>query len=158
MILSGAVGSATAPGKIQTQLLSIKTADGIDLHGAVWSPASGKAKLGFGLAQGTGAEFYETWLAWFGPGLAEMGCMAISLNRRDHGQDSGFFNMEPAAMDHKYAIDFLMNRGVDKVVLAGHSFGTVTVPYYVMATKDQRWLRRSARKSCFLTLMTLALA
>jgi pimeloyl-ACP methyl ester carboxylesterase len=138
VLLFSFVGFAGAQGKVQTELVLIKTSDKVDLYGAVWSPTTGKARLGFVLGQGTGAEYYESWLAWFGPKLAEMGYMAISLNRRDHGQEFGYYNMEPSAIDHKLAIDFLMNRGVESVILAGHSYGTVTVPYYMMATKDSR--------------------
>jgi pimeloyl-ACP methyl ester carboxylesterase len=41
-------------------------------------------------------------------------------------------------MDHKYMIDFLAARGAQGVVLVGHSYGTVTAPYYVMASDDRR--------------------
>jgi hypothetical protein len=124
--------------RITTELVLIKTSDGLELNGAVWSPASGKADQGFALFQGTQVEFYENWLAWFGSKLAENGMVAISLNRRDHGQEFGYYNMEPSAMDQKYAIDFLAERGAKEVIMAGHSYGTVTVPYYMMATKDPR--------------------
>lgn len=115
MILSGALSSATAQGKIETELVSIKTSDGIDLHGAVRSPASGKPKLGFGLAQGTGAEFYESWLAWFGPKLAEMGYIAISLlsDMRDGGSDPkahGFTGREPEVFS--ITMNWMKKRGL----------------------------------------------
>ena len=136
--LLAAGGSAVAQNGIQLELVSAKTADGIVLNGLIWTPAEGKAKIGVVMIAGTYAEFYDLPFDWMGQKLAENGYLAISMNRRDHGLEFGYHNMEPAAADQKYPIDMLMARGVEKIVLAGHSYGTVTVPYYVMTTDDQR--------------------
>ena len=121
---------------VSVELVQVQTDDGVTLHGALWSPASGKARVGIALATGTGGEFYGE--SWFGERYAQAGYLVLSLNRRDHGDNFGYYRLEPSALDHRYAVDLLMSRGVESVVLAGHSYGTVTVPYYVMATDDSR--------------------
>ena len=131
----------TWPGAIRAsdvgvELVQVQTEDGITLDGALWSPASGKARVGIALATGTGGEFYGN--SWFGERYARAGYLVLSLNRRDHGDNFGYYKLEPSALDHRYAVDLLMSRGVESVVLAGHSYGTVTVPYYVMTSDDSR--------------------
>ena len=133
-----APGLALAQGKVQLELVSAKTADGIVLYGLLWTPAGGKAQTGVVMVPGTYAEFYDPPFDWMGQKLAENGYMVVSMNRRDHGLEFGYHNMEDSAADQKYFIDMLMARGAERIILAGHSYGTVTVPYYVMATKDPR--------------------
>ncbi len=130
--------SKAAQSKVKLELVSAKTDDGIVLYGLIWTPASGKAKIGVVLSAGTYAEFYDLPFDWMGQKLAENGYLAISMNRRDHGLEFGYHNMEAAAADHRIHIDILAKRGAEKIVLAGHSYGTVTVPYYVMTTDDPR--------------------
>jgi pimeloyl-ACP methyl ester carboxylesterase len=77
-------------------------------------------------------------LVWLGDELAEAGYLVVSLNRRDHGSSFGYQTVEAAALDHRYAIDLAAERGIEKVVTVGRSFGTVTSPYYVRATDDER--------------------
>ena len=130
--LPGAVGASD----VRVELVQVQTEDGITLHGALWSPANGRARVGIALATGTGGEFYGN--SWFGERYARAGYLVLSLNRRDHGDNFGYYKLEPSALDHRYAVDLLLSRGVEGVVLAGHSYGTVTVPHYVMASDDSR--------------------
>lgn len=129
---------AVARDRLRTEMIRIRTDDGFTLHGAVWAPANGKPKVGVALGAGTGSEFYEDWLVWLGEHLAEKGYLVVSLNRRDHGAYFGDYEIAPSAMDHRYAVDFLAARGVEKVILGGKSYATVTVPYYVNETDDRR--------------------
>ena len=123
---------------MRQELVKVRTDDNVTLHGVVWTPAGGQATTGIVLAQGTSGEFYSDMLVWLGDELAEAGYLVVSLNRRDHGSSFGYQTVEAAAMDHRYAIDLAAERGVEKVVTAGRSFGTVTSPYYVRATDDER--------------------
>ena len=87
---------AAAPGVVQgadvkSELVRVETDDGVTLDGALWSPASGKARVGVVLATGTGGEFYSQ--GWFGERYAQAGYLALSLNRRDHGQNFGYSNL-----------------------------------------------------------------
>ena len=121
---------------VKGELIRVKADDGMTLNGVVWTPESGQARVGVALATGTGGEFYSSW--WRAERFVEAGYLVVSLNRRDHGANFGYYNLEPSTLDHRYAVDLLMERGVEQVVLVGQSYGTVTVPYYVMATNDRR--------------------
>ena len=120
-------------GEVRQELVRMRTDDNVTLHGVVWTPP-GQARTGIVLAQGTGGEFYSDMLVWLGNELSEAGYWVVSLNRRDHGTSFGYQTVEAAAMDHRYAIDLAASRGVENVVTAGRSFGTVTV----RATDDRR--------------------
>lgn len=136
LLVLAAVSGTVQGSEVKSELVRVESDDGITLDGALWSPASGKARVGVVLATGTGGEFYSN--GWFGERYAQAGYLVLSLNRRDHGQNFGYYELEPSALDHRYAVDLLMERGVEHVVLVGQSYGTVTVPYYVMATNDPR--------------------
>ena len=101
-------------------------------------PAGSRARIGIVIAPGGGSEFYNDLLVWLGEHFARSGYIALSMNRRDHGQEQWYHNFEPSAMDHKYMVDFLAARGAQTVILVGHSYGTLTAPYYVMASDDRR--------------------
>ena len=135
-ISSGA--SSLTQTAIKSEFVKVKTDDGITLHGALWTPASDKARVGIVIAAGADSEFYSDWLVWLGEHFARSGYIALSMNRRDHGPQQWFHNFEPSAMDHKYMIDCLAARGAEAVILVGHSYGTVTAPYYAMASDDPR--------------------
>ncbi len=136
LLLLAALPGAALGGEVRSELVRVETDDGITLDGALWFPASGTARVGVVLATGTGGEFYSNH--WFGERYAQAGYLVLSLNRRDHGQNFGYHKLEPSSLDHRYAVDLLKSRGVESVVLAGHSYGTVTVPYYAMASDDSR--------------------
>jgi pimeloyl-ACP methyl ester carboxylesterase len=138
VFVSSASASSFAQTSVKSEFVRLKTGDGITLHGALWTPASGKARIGIIIAPGGGSEFYSDWLVWLGENFARSGYIALSMNRRDHGQEQWYHNFELSAMDHKYMIDFLAARGAQAIVLVGHSYGTVTAPYYVMASEDPR--------------------
>jgi non-heme chloroperoxidase len=123
---------------IKSEFVRLKTGDGLTLHGALWTPASGKARVGIIIAPGGGSEFYSDWLVWLGENFARSGYIALSMNRRDHGHEQWYQDFEPSAMDHRYMVDLLASRGAQAVILVGHSYGTVTAPYYVMASDDPR--------------------
>ena len=138
VFISSAYASSFAQTNIKSEFVRVKTGDGITLHGVLWTPARGKARVGVVIAPGGGSEFYSDWLVWLGENFARSGYLALSMNRRDHGPEQWYHNFEPSAMDHKYMIDFLAARGAHAVILAGHSYGTVTAPYYVTASDDPR--------------------
>ena len=138
VFISPACASAFAQTNINSEFVKLKTNDGITLHGALWTPAGGKARVGIVIAPGADSEFYSDWPVWLGENFARSGYIALSMNRRDHGHGQWFHNFETSALDHKYMIDFLAARGAQAVILVGHSYGTVTAPYYVTASDDPR--------------------
>jgi pimeloyl-ACP methyl ester carboxylesterase len=122
--------------EIKAELVQVRTDDGLTLHGGVWAPSGGSSRVGVALATGTGGEFYGTTTT--AERFAHAGYWVVSLNRRDHGDNFGYYALEPSALDHRYAVDLLTQRGVQSVILVGQSYGTVTVPFYVAATDDPR--------------------
>ena len=138
MFIHAVCASSLAQTDIKSEFVRLKTVDGITLHGALWTPASGKARVGIVIAPGADSEFYSDWSVWLGENFARSGYVALSMNRRDHGPEQWFHNFEPSAMDHQYMVDLLAARGARAVILAGHSYGTVTAPYYVTASDDPR--------------------
>jgi pimeloyl-ACP methyl ester carboxylesterase len=138
VFISSTHASSFAQTNIKSEFVTLKTDDGITLHGALWTPASGKARIGIVIAHGGGSEFYNDLLVWLGEHFARSGYIALSMNRRDHGPEQWYHNFEPSAMDHKSMIDLLAARGAQAVILAGYSYGTVTAPYYVTASDDTR--------------------
>lgn len=121
-----------------TELINVRTGDGIDLAGALFLPPAGTSRTAIALFPGTGGEFYQPLFARLCPMLARAGYMTLAMNRRDHGQFFGYFTLHAAAMDQRLGIDLLDGRGAERVVLGGHSYGTITAPYYVAETDDAR--------------------
>lgn len=121
-----------------TELISLDAGGGIALDGVLWTPESGGSETAIALFPGTGAEFYNSLFAHLGPRLAAAGYPTLAINRRDHGVNFGFQTLADGAADQGRAVDFLAARGADRVVLGGHSYGTVTVPWYVAETDDAR--------------------
>ena len=138
VFILSASASSLAQSKVNGELVQVKTDDGITLSGAIWTPPHGKARVGVVLAHGGSGYFYNDWLTWLGEHFAGAGYMALSMNRRDHGPEHWFHEFEPSAMDHGDMVDLLASRGVEVVVLAGHSYGTVTAPFYVAESNDPR--------------------
>ena len=123
---------------ITTELISCRTDDGIDLAGTLFLPGGEMSSTAIALFPGTGAEFYQPLFARLCPMLARAGYATLAMNRRDHGQFFGYFPLHDAAMDQRLGLDLLEARGAKRIVLGGHSYGTVTAPYYVAETGDPR--------------------
>lgn len=120
------------------ELVCIDAGQGICLNGVLWRPDKCTSKTAIALFPGTGGEFFDSLFLFLGPRLADAGYMTLSLNRRDHGSQSGFHSLASSAGDHGLGISFLVSQGAEKIILGGHSYGTVTVPFYVAGTNDSR--------------------
>lgn len=138
VFISSTYASSSAQTNVRSEFVKLKTGDGITLHGLLWTPAGGTARVGIVIAPGAGSEFYDDLLVWLGENFARSGYLALSMDRRDHGPEQWYHDFEPSAMDHKYMVDFLASRGARAVILAAHSYGTLTAPYYVAASDDPR--------------------
>jgi pimeloyl-ACP methyl ester carboxylesterase len=124
---------------VATELVRLDAPDGTPLDGALFAPdGTGPARTAIALFHGTGGEFCNSLFNALGRGLAAQGWPVLALNRRDHGQNFGFVTLAEGAMDQRVAVDYLDSLGAERVVLGGHSYGTVTVPWYVARTDDRR--------------------
>ena len=124
--------------KVITELVCIDLGQKTILNGVLWRSDESTSKTAIALFSGTGAEFFNSLFVFLGPRLAAAGYMTLSLNRRDHGSQFGFHSLVDAAGDQGLGIDYLVSQGAEKVILGGHSYGTVTVPFYVSETNDPR--------------------
>ena len=124
--------------KVITELVCLDAGQNILLDGVVWKPKENTSKMAIVLFPGTGAEFFNTLFVFLGPRLAAEGYTTLSLNRRDHGLQFGFHSLADAAKDQGLGINFLVSLGAEKVILGGHSYGTVTAPFYLFETNDPR--------------------
>ncbi|MEC7490371.1 MAG: alpha/beta hydrolase [Pseudomonadota bacterium] len=122
----------------KTELIRIDPGDGVFLDGVLWTPEAGGSELAIVLFPGTGAEFYNSLFSYLGAGFASAGYMTLAINRRDHGARFGFHTLAAGSADQGPAIDFLSQRGARRIVAGGHSYGTITVPWYISETDDDR--------------------
>jgi pimeloyl-ACP methyl ester carboxylesterase len=124
---------------VATELVRLAAADGLPLDGALYTPDGwATSRTAIALFHGTGGEFHNSLFNALGRGLAARGWPVVALNRRDHGAYFGFVTLADGAMDQKVAVDYLAGMGAENVILGGHSYGTVTVPWYVAETNDAR--------------------
>jgi hypothetical protein len=124
------------------ELVTVVTADGIDLDGAMYPSAvtanpSGSEIL---VLHGLDWNFYRGYSRWLPPLLAEGGYPCLSLNMRDHDLREPK-DFELAHHDIKAGIDYLFDRGAREVIVKGHGFSCNKVVCY-QALSDDRRVRR----------------
>lgn len=131
-----ATAQQAADGGVRSEFVQARTDDGIVLEGALWSPTKGQPAAGIVLVTGgTRSEFYT--LGDWAERFANAGYIALAMNQRDHGTEYAYQKFEPTCRDLKYAVDLLQKRGVKRILLLGHSFGTEVVSFY-LTTGDSR--------------------
>lgn len=69
--------------------------------------------------------------------LSAKGYTTLSILSRT---SNGWYNprVEDTALDIEAAVDFLAANGIDQIVLAAHSFGSIKISQYQAARKDTR--------------------
>jgi pimeloyl-ACP methyl ester carboxylesterase len=74
--------------------------------------------------------------------MAKQGCASLSVDMRWHdGYDPRVVRdttFEDTLLDLRASIEFLAARGVERVVLFGHSLGSMRIAYYHAVTRDPR--------------------
>jgi pimeloyl-ACP methyl ester carboxylesterase len=120
------------------QLVTERTEDGLELHGARYRPAKGnvRERRGFLLVHGIRWNFYSGPSRWIAPLLAGQGYDCLALNLRDH--DSA----EPKGLDDAFhdlraGIDALLRDCAEAIPLA-HGYGCTKVMSYAMQSGDYR--------------------
>jgi len=124
---------------MQTELITVATADGIELDGAMYRPAAGSPRRGASvlMVHGLTWNFYRGPSRWLPPLLAAEGYPCLSLNMRDHDltepKDFAF-----AHHDLRAGIDHLAAAGGGDVVLLAHGFACNKVVCYAALSGDDR--------------------
>ena len=130
--------SAGAEPSVQTELVRIKTEDGISLTGLLYQPQQGEIRAGLVMVHGYGGNFYTDVMSFLPQSLAARGMAALAINMRDHDLGPKRDRFEESRLDIAAAVNELARRGIRPIFLYGHSMGTNRVLYYLAATGDPR--------------------
>jgi pimeloyl-ACP methyl ester carboxylesterase len=125
------------------ELVTVETADKIELDGAWYSSPDG------GLCQaasiliihGLGWNFYRGPSRWLPPLFAAAGYPCLALNMRDHDLKE-VKDFDLSGYDIAAGIAFLERHGPGEVVLLGHGYGCNKLLCYSRLSGDRRPFRR----------------
>jgi pimeloyl-ACP methyl ester carboxylesterase len=130
--------SAGAEPSVGTELVRIKTEDGISLAGLLYQPQQGEIRAGLVMVHGYGGNFYTDVMSFLPQFLAARSMAALAVNMRDHDLGPKRDRFEESRLDIAAAVNELARRGIRPIFLYGHSMGTNRVLYYLAATGDPR--------------------
>lgn len=131
---------------IRTELLKIRTEDGIVLDGALFE---GKEELAVVLFPAAAMNFYSGVNGFLPRMLAERGVTCLSLNHRGHDIASAPDAISPkvvgalhdcfqdCVIDVHAAVSLMQDRGYSKIILAGHSQSGLKILYAVKQIKTE---------------------
>ena len=121
------------------QLVTVQTADHVELDGALYIPeADGGAAADPVLAvHGLTWNFYRGPMRWLAPSLAEAGHPCLSLNMRDHDLDQPK-DFESSHHDLRAGIDYLVGRFGATPALLGHGYANNKLVSYAAQSGDDR--------------------
>jgi pimeloyl-ACP methyl ester carboxylesterase len=123
------------------ELITVKTADGIELDGGLYRPVEPARHTAHVLmVHGLSWNFYRGPSRWLPPLLAAEGYPCLSLNMRDHDQTEAK-DFEAARYDLQAGIEYLAGGGEEVIVLA-HGYACNKVICYPGWSGDQRVRRR----------------
>ncbi len=123
---------------LHTEVVRLRTPDGLDTTGLLYAPAGRAPRAGVALVHGYGSNFYSGPTGHLSRGLATRGFLTIAVNMRDHDAGPKTTLFEENRWDEQAAVDELARRGVAPLALLGASLGTNRVLFYVAETQDPR--------------------
>jgi len=119
------------------ELVTLKTADGIELDGAMYRAAPVQQRpVGIVMVHGLTWNFYRGPSRWLPPLLAAAGFPCLSLNMRDHDLSEPK-DFALAHHDLRAGLDHLAGDG-GEVVLLAHGFACNKLVCYAAASGDAR--------------------
>ena len=127
-----------ADDRIVTELVRLKTADGITLDGVLRQPPAGRSKPGIVMVHGYSGNFYSGIMAFLPEKFSRLGFATLAINMRDHDRGPKKNRFEENRHDIAIAVDEMARRGYGPLFLYGHSMGTNRVLYYLASTDDPR--------------------
>ena len=130
--------SAGSDEGLDTELIRLKTADGISLTGVLHRQQAIFNRAGVVMIHGYSGNFYSGIMTFFPKALANRGFTTLAINMRDHDRSPKKNLFEENRMDIAAAVDEMARRGLHPLFLHGHSMGTNRVLYYSAATHDPR--------------------
>jgi hypothetical protein len=118
-------------------LLTLVTADGVELDGALYAPRTAEPRGAILMVHGLTWNFYRGPSRWLPPLLAEAGYACLSLNMRDHDLDQPK-DFDRSHHDLRAGIDHLTRLGLGEVALLAHGFACNKVACYPAWSRDAR--------------------
>jgi hypothetical protein len=122
---------------MQNELVTVTTADGVELDGALYRPAVPDTLRAANvlMVHGLTWNFYRGPSRWLPPLLAACGYPCLSLNMRDHDLAEPR-DFELAHHDLRAGIDYLAEQRSGEVVLLAHGFACNKVACYAASSRD----------------------
>ncbi len=124
---------------MKLHLVTLRTADQVELDGAMYVPDGSPADWGIPIfaVHGLTWNFYRGPVRWLPPMLVEAGHPCLSLNMRDHdlAQPKDF---ELSHHDLRAGIDYLIGRLQRAPVLLGHGYANNKLASYAAQSGDDR--------------------
>lgn len=130
--------AAIAGIRVNTEIIQLKTADGVTLTGAIRKPQPAKNNACVIMIHGYSGNFYSGIMGFLPQNLAENGLCTMTVNMRDHDRTPKKNRFRKNRFDIAAAVDEMAGRGYGPVFLFGHSMGTNRILYYLAATHDSR--------------------
>jgi hypothetical protein len=120
-------------------LVTVKTADDVELDGALYLPGGEVAKWGAPIlaVHGLTWNFYRGPMRWLPASFIAGGYPCLSLNMRDHDLDQPK-DFELAHHDLRAGIDFLIKRFGKTPVIVGHGYANNKIICYPAQSSDDR--------------------
>ena len=121
------------------ELLTVRTADNVELDGALYMPtvempAWRRPILGI---HGLTWNFYRGPMRWLGPAFAADGHPCLSLNMRDHDLEQPK-EFELSHYDLRAGIEYLVERFGRHPIVVGHGYACNKVASYAAQSDDDR--------------------
>lgn len=120
------------------KFLTIKTLDGVNLDAALWQgdgAAPGATTMIVGV-HGSGSNLAEVPLRAVAKALSARGYAALTISTRGHDGNLNTDNFYDVRRDIEAAVATAEALGYTRIVLHGHSLGTIQVEYYAATTWD----------------------
>jgi len=116
----------------RVRFLTLTAIDGNRVESALWEPA-GKSPAATTLVvavHGSGADYIDDPMTFLGRGLSAKGYAMLAIDTRQHDEHINTDNFYDIRNDIQAAAFTARALGYRKLVLLGHSLGTIQVQYY----------------------------
>ncbi len=127
--------------RVNVDIVDTRVANGRHLPGILYMPENGPDpdKPAFILKHGWTGDILHSSNHWLGWRLAQAGYVALAPETRTSGRDAiQRVKMKDVAEDLGHWVDFLEGRGMDRVIMEGHSAGGIWISNYMSETDDPR--------------------
>jgi hypothetical protein len=121
------------------ELITVKTADGIELDGALYLPSGSRADWHMPIlaVHGLTWNFYRGPMRWLPKYFTAAGYPCLSLNMRDHDLDQAK-DFELSHHDLRAGLDFLTGKLGKAPAIVGHGYANNKIACYVAQSGDER--------------------